>query len=105
MEAFEKNESKLQEQLLKLCDSKGKEINLHNSATIFNELGLLYQTKSPSKINLIRSAALLNAAILRQPDKQEFHENLQQLCQHVLECAKASQKHANLVKISQTAAN
>ena len=71
---------------------------------ILNEFGLLYKTKSPDKISLIQSASLFNAAIVRQPLKQKFQDDLHQLCEHVLHCAKARDKDANLVKFSQTVA-
>ena len=102
---FSKTESELQEKLKQFCDSKGREVESHETGFIFNELGLLYKTLSPNRISLIRSAALLNAAIVRQPDNQKFQDDLDQLCKHVLECANAKKKDAKLVEISQTAAN
>ena len=104
MESFEKAETKLQKQLMQLCDCYGREIYPKQAAFIFNELGLLYKTKSPDKISLIQTAALLNAAIVRQPDNQKFQDDLDQLCKHVLECAFAKKTGANLIEIAQTAA-
>ena len=104
MESFEAAEFRLQQQLKQLCDAKGKETDPHESATVFNELGLLYKTKSPHKISLIQSAALLNAAIVRQPNNQKFQHDLHQLCKHVLKCAKAELSDANLVDNSKSVA-
>ena len=104
MESFEAAEFRLQQQLKQLCDAKGRETDPHESAVIFNELGLLYKTKSPDKISLIRSSALLNAAIVRQPNNQKFQHDLHQLCKHVLKCAKAKLNDANLVDSSKSVA-
>jgi len=101
MASFEEKEDLLSQKLQNLCDTKGKENSPQESATIFNELGLLYKTRSPDKISLIQSAALFNAAIVRQPTNQLYQENLQQLCKHVLQCAKALKPEMNLIRISQ----
>jgi len=101
--SFEKAETELQKQLTKLCDRNGRETNPRQSAFLFNELGLLYKSKSPDKISLIQSAALLNAAIVRQPDNYKFQEDLQELCKHVLDCANAKQRGVSLIEISRTA--
>ena len=53
---------------------------------------------------MIQSAALLNAAIVRQPSNQKFHDNLIDLCKHALGCAQAKKSDANLIAISNTAA-
>ena len=87
MGSFEKIEAELTEQLKQSCDSNGRERNRQESAMILNEFGLLYKTKSPDKISLIQSASLFNAAIVRQPLKQKFQDDLHQLCEHVLHCA------------------
>ena len=105
MESFEVDEKNLQQELMKLCDLKGRENNPQRSADIFNALGLLYKKKSPDKISLIQSAALLNAAIIRQPYNEKFRDDLNGLCTHVLDCANAAKKDANLLDVSQNAAN
>ena len=100
MESFEEQESLLSQKLRSCCDSKRRETSLQESASIFNELGLLYKSKSPDKVSLIQSAALLNAAIIRQPANQKFQEDLQQLCKHVLQCANVAMPQTDLVQIS-----
>ena len=100
MDSFTDKETQLQQQLKKVCNKKGRELNLTRSSEIFNKLGLLYKTKSPDKISLIQSAALLNAAIIRQPDNQKFQDDLYDLCLHVLNCANAEQNVANLVEVA-----
>ena len=100
MSSFEKNEKLLGEKLRNICNRKGHELFPEQSAHIFYELGLLYESKSPDKISLIQSAALLNAALLRQPAEQKFKDELQRLCKHVLKCASAKKKKSNLVEIS-----
>jgi len=100
METFKYDELELQKQLQQLCDKSGRELDVQKSAFVFEKLGLLYQTKSPDKISLIRSAALFNAAIVRQSSNPSFQHNLHELCKHVLSSASALQKDANLLEIS-----
>ena len=100
MDSFKQQETELQQQLKQVCSERGRELNRTKSAEIFNKLGLLYKTKSPDKISLIQSAALLNAAIIRQPDNQKFQRDLSDLCKHVLRQARAEQVLANLVNIA-----
>jgi len=99
MNTFEAKEEQISQKLRQSCDSRGCEIYLEMTGQALNEMGLLYKTKSPDKISLIQSAALLNAAIVRQPSNKKFQEDLEDLCNHVLECAGASRK-INLIKIS-----
>jgi len=86
---FSLEEKSLCEKLLQECDNKGRENNPHICAVIFNKLGLLYQKKSPDKISLIQSAALLTAATVRQTTNQKFQKDLHDLCGHVLLCSNA----------------
>ena len=72
MASFEDIEKNLQDQMKQICDSHGRETNPQESAVIFDKMGLLYQKKCPDKISLIQSAALFNAAVLRQPSNQKF---------------------------------
>ena len=102
MDSFREMESELKVNLKKVCDVTGKEINPQESAPIFNEMGLLYQRQSPNKIRLIQSAALLNAALVRQKNNQKFLNDLDQLCRHVLICANAELKDASLREIADT---
>ena len=100
MNSFQQQETELQHQLQRVCSRRGRELNPTKSAEIFNKLGLLYKTKSPDKVSLIQSAALLNAAIIRQPDNQRFQYDLHELCIHVLSCANAEQNLVNLVNVA-----
>ena len=102
-ELFEQQQSQLQQALKEICSRKGKEKNPKLSAKIFNELGLLYKTKSPDKIKLIQSAALLNAAIIRQPDNQKFQDDRHDLCEHVI--SRARQAAHNVLSCAQLAAH
>ena len=100
MESLEEKENLLSQKLRSCCDSQGREMSPQKSANIFNELGLLYKSKSPDKISLIQSAALLNAAITRQPSNKKFQQDLKHLCKHVLQCANATSNEADLIQIS-----
>jgi len=101
MSKVQKTENELSYQLRSFCDSKGRELFPEESSQVLNKLGLLYKTKSPDKISLIQSAALLNAAVVRQPSNENFQKDVKDLCEHVLECAGAFQKHANLITIAE----
>ena len=69
------------------------------SAKLFHQLGIVYRNKSPDMMSLIKSAALMNAAIVRQPDNsKEIEADLTELCKHVLTVSNASNKHANLIE-------
>ena len=99
-ESFKKEEAELQAQLRSLCNGSGQELYPDQSAKIFDKLGLLYQAKSLDKISLIQSAALFNAAIVRQRFHQEFRDHLQDLCKKVLNFAGARLKDADLVSLA-----
>ncbi|CAK8687832.1 unnamed protein product [Clavelina lepadiformis] len=101
---FSEKDLRLAEELRKICNEKGKENDPCASAEIFHQMGLLYKTKSPDKISLIRSAALLNAAISRQPSNQQFKDDLQQFCTELLQTAGAEKIDADLMQISDQAA-
>ena len=103
------NEVELQEELelatkLKktFCDKSGKETNVAKAAEIIHQIGLIYRKRSPDKISLIKSAGLLNAAILRNPPTfSQIRSDLSELCQHVLKLAKANNQNADLIKKGQ----
>ena len=59
------DESKLAFDLFFLCQPNNKEKDLLKTAVIFHKFGVLYTKKSPDKFDLIRAAALLNAARIR----------------------------------------
>ena len=92
-------EHQLAQQLKDQCDDSGKEIDPFTSATIIQELGLIYRQRSPDKFSLIKSAGLLNAAIIRKPlNVSEIKEDLADLCKHVLQQAEAANQKADLIE-------
>ncbi|CAK8682860.1 unnamed protein product [Clavelina lepadiformis] len=101
---FSEKDLRLAEELRKMCHEKGKENDPCASAEIFHQMGLLYKIKSPDKISLIRSAALLNAVISRQPSNQQLIDDLQLFCTELLQTAGAEKMDADLMQISNQAA-
>ena len=94
-----RREYKLVQQLKDVCDDSGKEINSSKSATIIHELGLIYRQRSPDKFSLIKSAGLLNAAIIRKPPNvSEIKQGLADLCKHILQQAEAADQTADLIE-------
>ena len=97
-------EEKLLEQLKTNCKTDGTEIDPHISAPIFHKLAILYlqrskicNTVSECIIRLTRSAALLNAALVRiTSDANDIKYSLKELHQHLLETAEAHIKDADL---------
>ena len=74
------------------CDESGKETNPAMAAEILHQIGLIYRKRSPDKISLIKSAGLLNAAIVRNPPNvSQIISDLSELCRHILQTAKANQ--------------
>ena len=101
MSNFIQAENILSEKLKSCCNSKGQEAFPLKSASVLNELGLLYKQKSPDKISLIQSSVLLNGAIVRQPTNKKFQDDLHLLCNHVLQCSQARKQKSNLVELSE----
>ena len=97
-------EIKLARQLkVNYCDDSGKETQPQKAAEIFHKIGLLYKKKSPDKIALIKSAGLLNAAVIRNPSNvSQIKSDLYELCQHILQNANARQQNVDLIKKAQT---
>ena len=78
---------------------KFQESSPQESAKLFHQLGIVYRNKSPDMMSLIKSAALMNAAIVRQPNNsKEIKADLTELCKHILTVSNASNKHANLIE-------
>ena len=74
------------------CDESGKETNSAKAAEILHQIGLIYRKRSPDKISLIKSAGLLNAAIVRNPPNvSRIKSDLSELCRHILQTAQANQ--------------
>jgi len=81
------------------CDTSGKEINPRMVAKILHQIGMIYRKNSPDKISLIKTAGLLNAAIVRNPSNvSQIKSDLSELCQHILQIAGAKNQNANLIK-------
>ena len=80
------------------CDESGKETNPAKAAVILYRIGLIYRNRSPDKISLIKSAGLLNAAIVRNPSNvSQIKSDLSELCSHILEKSNANNQTANLI--------
>ncbi|XP_076822086.1 uncharacterized protein LOC143468641 [Clavelina lepadiformis] len=97
---FSQTEMDLISQIRELCDNKGKEIKPTETAKLFHQLGLLYMKKK-DKRSLIRSAALLKAAIIRKPDNvDEIATDLKSLHQLILAESSAIERDADFSLIS-----
>ena len=84
------------------CDESGKEINPAKTAEILHQIGLIYRKRSPDKISLMKSAGLLNAAIVRNPPNvSQIISDLSELCRHILEQSNANNQTADLIAKSQ----
>ena len=84
------------------CDKSGKETNPEQAAEILHKIGLIYRKRSPDNISLIKSAGLLNAAIVRNPPNvSQIKSDLSELCRHILEQSKANNQTADLIEKSE----
>ena len=84
------------------CDELGKETNPAKAAEILHQIGLIYKKRSPDKISLIKSAGLLNAAIVRNPSNvSQIKSDLSDLCRHILATSTASDQTADLIEKSE----
>ena len=84
------------------CDESDKEINPAKAAEILHQIELIYRKRSPDKISLIKSAGLLNAAIVRNPSNvSQTIPDLSELCRHILEQLNANNQTADLIKKSE----
>ncbi|XP_076824520.1 uncharacterized protein LOC143470342 isoform X4 [Clavelina lepadiformis] len=94
-------ELKLSEQLKQFyCDENGKETDSYKTAEIFHQIGLIYGKRSPDKLSIIRSAALLNAAVSRQPCNEKFIQSLKDFCLDLLKTADAVMVDSDLLEIA-----
>ena len=81
------------------CDDSGKEINAENAAETLHKIALIYKKKDPDKISLIKSAGLLNAAIVRNPSNvSQIKFDLSDLCRHILRQANAKKQNVDLIQ-------
>ena len=91
-------ENDLAQQLKATCDKNGKETDVRKSALLLHKLGKVYRNRSHGMLSLIRSAALFNAALCRQPyNVEEIKDDLNKLCKHILLKANANVLNANLI--------
>ena len=64
-------------------------------------MALHYKQKSPDKLSLIKSAGLLNAALVRNPRNASLVEtHLKDLCSEIVKCAKAKKQNVDLIQES-----
>ena len=100
-------EEMLADQLKQICNDKGQETNSTKSAAIFHELAHIYRNRiqvqddnsTSIMMNLIKSAALYNAAITRSPQNlEELQADLKLLCVDILNFADAKQTSADLIQ-------
>ena len=81
------------------CDASGTETDPKKAAEIVHQIGVIYRKRSPDKIALLKSAGLFNAAIVRNPSNiASIKSDLAEICQHVLQIAKAKNQNVDLVK-------
>ena len=81
------------------CDASKTETDSEKAAEIIHQIGLIYRKRSPDKIALLKSAGLFNAAIVRNPSNiVGIKSDLAEICQHVLQIAKAKNHNVDLVK-------
>ena len=64
-------------------------------------MAYLYHKQSHEMLNLIKSASLYNAAIVRSPGNVPVIQDLKKLCQDVLKLAKAENMDVDLVELAQ----
>ena len=83
------------------CDESGKETDPEKTGEILHQIGLIYRRRSPDKISLIKSAGLLNAAIVRNPSNvSQIRFDLSELCRHILQTANAKKQNVDLIEKS-----
>ena len=96
-DTLQKQEDDLANKLKQICDKDGNEEAPQESAKIFYKLSEIY-FKRNTMVSLIRSATLLNAAIIRKPSNmQKIKNRLRKLCFFVLKEADAKQLDADLI--------
>ena len=103
---FIDEEEMLADKLKHICNDKGQEINATKSAAIFHEMANIYQKRSQLQhnnstsimTNLIKSAALYNAAITRSQNIENLQSDLKQLCVDILNFAGTKQTSADLIQ-------
>ena len=107
-------EEMLADKLKQLCDDKGQEPNstkAKEAATIFHEMAHIYRHRIQIQhddsisimMNLVKSAALYNAAITRLLQNiEKIQADLKLLCVDILNFAGAKQTSADLIQEAKT---
>ena len=89
----------LAKKLQAMCKESGKEKDPALTAKLIYKLAKLYRNRSPEQLNLIKSVGLLNAAIARNPSSASaIRKDLNEICNHILNLAKAINRSADLMK-------
>ena len=89
----------LAKKLLAMCKESGKEKDPALTAKLIYKLAKVYRNRSPDQLNLIKSVGLLNAAIARNPSNAlAIRKDLNEICNHILNLAKAINRSADLIK-------
>ena len=101
----EKDEFKLASEMKKnFCDKTGKEINVAKTTNIIHKIGLIYRSRTPDKISLIKCVGLLNAAIFRNPSNVfQIKFELMEVCKHILQQANTMNQNADLLNKAEEA--
>ena len=99
----EEMEKQLGLDLKELCFVNGREKDPKESASILYKLGLIYMKRCPDKIAMIQSAALLNAAIVREPhNKLDIEKDLEKLCSIVVNAAGVIKNDVKLISAAKS---
>ena len=100
-------EEMLADKLKQICNDEGHETNSTKSAAIFYKMAHIYRNRIPVEhdnlssimMNLIKSAALYNAAIKRSPQNVEkLQADLKLHCADILNFSGAEQTSADLIQ-------
>ena len=101
---LDQQECEIAQKLRNVCDEKGREIDCILSAPLLYELGKVYEKRSVKrgKLNLIKSCALFNAAIVRSSNENvhQIEQDLHRLCHLLLIKANAKKVNVDLIKKS-----
>ena len=105
---FTEKEEKLLQDLKSNCKEDGREIDLEISALIFHKLGSIYLQRScncstiEGILSLIKSATLLQGALVRTSNDQEFIiQDLKKVFQLLLKAADVEKEDVDLLKEAQ----
>ena len=86
------------------CDKNGVERNPEKSAQSLQKLAEIYRAKSPDRLAIIQSVALMNIALTRQPQNESIKARLSEICSHLLKISNAKQPNISLQHVSEQVA-